>query len=471
MLYDSLRADRKMEGRRWTCRILGSVGLVTAGSKKGAVLLQRMVDKKTSRLHALAEGRAEEVRFHRWLSNPRVSVAALVDECGERLWRVAQGRHVLAIQDTTELNYQHHAGRVRDLGPVGNGKDIGLLLHPVLAVDAKSGLCLGLIGAEVWTRSWGKVTSRRHRRLEEKESRRWVRGGEMAKAALPSAERVTLIDDREGDIFEKWAALPGEGFDLMTRAAQDRSLANGQRLFRHLDRQPVAHRCRISVPRKAGLPAREATVELRFTTVTLRRPARLRKDAAPATVRLQTIDLREVGPVPSGATRIHWRLLTTHAVPDAAAALQIVNWYRYRWHIEQLFWTLKRQGLDIEASQLETAEALKKLAIMATKAATRVMQLVRARDGQDSRPASDLFDNAEIEVIEVLQNQLQGRTQKQKNPFPPLSLAWAAWTVARLGGWKGYPSESPPGPITMKRGLTELTSLTRGYHLARSVQR
>jgi hypothetical protein len=182
--------------------------------------------------------------------------------------------------------------------------------------------------------------------------------------------------------------------------------------------------------------------------------------------------VRDTTTVPPGEEPIHWRLLTTHAVPDLAKALEIIDWYRQRWHIEQLFWTLKSQGFDLEASQIETAEALMKLAIMATQAATRVMQLVRARDGKDPRPAEDLFSTDEVNVIADLQAELQGRTERQKNPHPPRSLAWAAWTIARLGGWKGYStSERPPGPLTMRRGLEAFEKICRGYALGRSVHR
>jgi hypothetical protein len=41
----------------------------------------------------------------------------LATAAGDCARRVA-GRHVLAIQDTSEINYQAHAGRVKGLGPV-----------------------------------------------------------------------------------------------------------------------------------------------------------------------------------------------------------------------------------------------------------------------------------------------------------------------------------------------------------------
>ena len=115
-------------------------------------------------------------------------------------------------------------------------------------------------------------------------------------------------------------------------------------------------------------------------------------------------------------------MLTTHVVTTAAEAQQIVEWYRQRWNIEQLFWTLKRQGLDVEASQVETADGLSKLAFLATLAATRIMQLVHARDGATPIPAEEVFTADEVEALRLQQPALEGRTAKQKNPHSAGSL-------------------------------------------------
>lgn len=73
---------------------------------------------------------------------------------------------------------------------------------------------------------------------------------------------------------------------------------------------------------------------------------------------------------------------------------------------------------------------------------------VKARDGNERRPASDLFEKEEIEVLENLEKKVEGRTEKQKNLFKKDTLSWAAWIIARLGGWDVYCS-SPLGSITL----------------------
>jgi hypothetical protein len=98
------------------------------------------------------------------------------------------------------------------------------------------------------------------------------------------------------------------------------------------------------------------------------------------------------------------------------------------------------------------------------------MQLVLARSaGGRAPPASRAFDLAQIEVLQALQTKLQGRTTKQQNPHPPDTLAWAGWTIARLGGWTGYNSDKSTGPITMRDGLECFYGIVDGYNLAKNV--
>ena len=145
---------------------------------------------------------------------------------------------------------------------------------------------------------------------------------------------------------------------------------------------------------------------------------------------------------------------------------QIVAWYKLRWTIEQLFRTLKKQGLRLEDSQVETAGRLLKLTAIATHAAALIMQLVQARDGQRSPPASIAFSDDEIDALQAIEaSKYAPRTERQRNPHPTRSLAWAAWIVARLGGWDGYSSSRPPGPITFKHGLDYFKGIATGWAL------
>jgi hypothetical protein len=133
---------------------------------------------------------------------------------------------------------------------------------------------------------------------------------------------------------------------------------------------------------------------------------------------LTVIDVRELAQsVVGNEEPIHWRLFTTHRVENSEQARQVVDWYRFRWMIEQLFRTLKKQGLDLESSQLEQGESLMKLAVLAVQVAVTTLQLVLSRDGQAEQPISVVFNHKEIVLLSVLLGQYEGRTSKQKMVF------------------------------------------------------
>ena len=86
----------------------------------------------------------------------------------------AEDRHVLAIQDTSEINFTTTAGRRRGLGDTPRAMFNGLPLYPMLAVDADDGTCLGLVSGQVWTRKGRRTVSHDLRELSDKESQRWI---------------------------------------------------------------------------------------------------------------------------------------------------------------------------------------------------------------------------------------------------------------------------------------------------------
>ena len=423
-------------------------------------MLERMVSLKTVCLKRLGGDRSGELRMGRFLANEKVTVKKIINSWSELTGPAAAGRHVLAIQDTCEVKFPTTAQRRRGLGPVKSGNTYGVLVHSMIAVDAANGACLGLVGGDVWTRPGVVTTPHRSRPLSERESRRWVDTAEQAKKVLDSAAMITMISDREGDIYPKWATVPGDRCHVLVRAMADRRLQDGGRLFGAAARFKPAGQRKIEIqPHAAGQKKRVATVELRFGEVTIRRPRHEMDRDLPKTVALRLIEVEEIAP-PEGVEPLHWRLLTTHAVADAAAAWQCVDWYRMRWIIEQMHRVMKSQGLQLEASQVASAERLVKLAAIAAKAACIDIQLVQARDGPGEEPASNVFTEDEIETLTELIPTLEGKTERQKNPHPKGSLAWAGWGIARLGGWNCY--YAPPGPITYRRGREQFSAIHRG---------
>jgi hypothetical protein len=425
-------------------------------------LIDRVVALGTVVLRRLGETRSGEMAVHRFLSSPYVSTQNIVSTCAARTAAQCRGRRILAVQDTSEINFAGRDAKRRGFGPAGDGKTPGFFIHPVIAVDVASEAVIGLIDAAIWTRPKGERAPRRERPFEEKESARWLSGCTATTQALGEAGAVTMVADRESDIFPLFAYRP-TGLDLIVRVAQNRALADGTRLFEALHQAPVLALRKVRVaPRGPGDKGRIAQIELRSTAITIARPRNGCDDTLPDAITLTLLEAREVAP-PPGKTALLWRLLTTHAVNGAAEAEEIVNLYRLRWRIEQLFRSLKSDGLALEDSQVIDAERLFNLTAIALAAAIRTMQLVDARDGS-IRPASDVVDNDFAVALERLSRKLEGATAKQKNPHPPGSLAFVAWITARLGGWNCYYGK--PGPKTMRIGWTQLATTLAGYALA-----
>lgn len=429
-------------------------------------------------MNRLSKNRADQVAYSRFLKNESVSLEELIEESVSHCSQLVKGRHVLSIQDSSDFNYKSHADRLdksdEDLGPLGAHHSIGFFLHPSLVVDAVSQSVLGFSDIHLWNRDYDDQD--KHERaykqqpIEEKESYRWISSSQSSQSRLSSADHITIIADRESDIYEEFVMIPDQRSDLLIRSRDNRCLYDRpEKLFDYLSSQDLAgtYRIKLKSDKRSNRQEREALIEVRYCRLKIKRPQNRAKTDLPAYVELYAIEARErIDNLPAGEKPVLWRLLTTHRVENFDAACQMISWYSLRWLIEQLFRTLKHKGLDLLSSQLEKGASLKKLTVMALQVAIKIMQLVQEREGKAGIDANVLFSEPEIDFLEKVVPTYEGKTQKQKNPYPARSLAWAAWAIARMGGWKGYKSEAKPGPITMKRGLQEFELMMAGWGLA-----
>ena len=410
--------------------------------------------------------RAAEMGTHRFLGSERVSPQAIVEEAAARTARACAGRRIVVAQDTTEINFSGRDKSRRELGLAGDGTSRGFFVHPLIAIDADDETVLGVVGAKIWTRPLAKAKAHRQKRhLEDKESMRWIDAAQTAAQRLAAAAAVIMVGDRENDIYQAFTRKP-DSLDLITRARGDRKLANGGLLFETAARFPTAVEIDVAVapsqPRAPGERGRIARVAVSFGKVTIVKPKTGRACGDPKSCEISVVVAREIG-APPNAKPLMWRLLTTLPVETAEDALEIIRLYRLRWRIEEVFRVVKRDGLALEETQVETAPRLFNLAALAIVAAARIIQLTDARDAS-SRPATDVIDESLVEATAAIGATLEGKTAKQKNPHPRGSLSWLAWITARLGGWHGY--YKPPGPKTMANGWRRLTAMLHGYAIA-----
>ena len=429
----------------------------------GGLLFKRICEGLTVCIKSLASNRASEVAFGRFLGNTRVTTTAIGEELARKTNDICSGKeHVLCVQDTVQLTYPTQPVKKEAFGPTGDSNTKGLFLHPGIIVDAENKDVLGMSSATCWCRSDDKIDPSKKRTIEEKESIRWIDTAMRAKSRITEPKMLTVIGDRESDIFEVFDRVPDARTHLIVRASHDRHLKSDERISEDLNGVESAGIHPIDLQRITGRrDARIAELRIKYSTI------EFEQKSSNSTVKVNCVSAVETSStVPEGEKPISWVLLTTHAVESFEDAVQILTWYTWRWVIEQVFRTMKNKGLKIEDSQIENTKKLSVLSVLCLSAAIKVMSLVEARDGKTDRKATDCFSDDELILLCLICKKMEGKTEKQKNPHPPQTLSWASWVIARLGGWKGYASESPPGPITMLRGLTKFEAQFQGWLLA-----
>ena len=423
---------------------------------------------------------------YRLLSNEDLKLNELIYQLTKVDAQEVAGAELLVPLDASSINLNIGEGVrqnwANDYGVIEDNRSAGFSLMPSLILDAKSNICYGMGDILIHKRKKApadKLEIRELRKLRnklaqaEKESSMWSRVATNTAQQLHSAQKVTFLMDQGADNYESWRNILTEtGRDISSRMKEDRRATdlhtgNFGKLSQLLGNTPVDdcavveikklhHRSKSSgklVKRKK----RKAILKLKYIKIDLARPTNYRLDQDAITQPLYVVEVKEdAASVPYGEKPIHWRLLTSWELNDVSQAWKVVRAYCRRWDIEQLFRLLKKDGLNVEASQLGTPEKIEKLTVMALKAASLVLNLVAARDGEEFVDITSCFDEQEIQALEVLNKHYKGGTEKQSNPHDPASLAWAAWIIARAGGWKGYASQRKPGPKTMFIGIQKL---------------
>lgn len=438
-----------------------------------------MAENNTGILNQISKDRSQYVGFCRFMSNPKVNPENLITGAIGKTSELIEGRELLVLSDTSEFNYQHHVNYFEqgdpDLGPTGNNKDIGFFLHPGYVLDNKTGIGIGFSYIKIWNRRFGKLDKYQRdyqaQPIKEKESYRWIECCHESKKHLSKAKQITIVADRESDIYEEFAEIPDSKTGLIIRSCRNRLLHGGKgKLYETISGSACKGAFLLDVKKYKNRKARLATIEVRYERLAIKRPQRCLDKTLPAYIEVNVIKANEQGQsVPQGEVPVDWVLLTTLPVGNINQALGVIQKYKLRWEVEMLFGTMKSKGLNIELSQLETGKSLKVLCVMALVCAMRIMQLRQAREKGHDLKAGIAFKKDELFLLEALTKKYEGKTAKQKNPYNKMCMSWAAWTIARLGGWKGYSCESPPGFKTFTIGLARFDRVMEGFKLSNEI--
>ena len=402
---------------------------------------------------------------YRFFRNPQVDMPKLLrPHLESTLERVRSHPVILAVQDTTTLNYTAHPPQ--GVGPINTTQDraVGLVLHDTMAFTPE-GTPLGLLNVQCWARDPAQA-GKRHRRhqlpIEEKESRKWLvsyRAVAQVQKLCPHT-RLISVGDREADLYELFqeAAQEAPGPGLLVRAERSR-----QRQVEHEDEaaglwarmaaETMAGTLSVAVPRRGSRPARSAKLEVRLAPVVLRPPARSKHSP----LRVWAVYAREVDYPAEVKEPIDWMLLTTVKTESFGDACQRLDWYSRRWGIEVYHRTLK-SGCRIEDRRLEDRESLEACLALDLVVAWRVYWLARVGREEPHTACDQILKEEEWRVLSAWAHGTMAETA------PTLQEA-TRW-IGKMGGWLARGKHDHPGTTCIWRGLVRLPTLVQGYLLA-----
>jgi hypothetical protein len=437
---------------------------------------------KSISIQSISQSRSEQIGNYRLLRNKNLTEKILIDEITSRCSTAVNGRCVLCIHDSSEANFFNHLNRLQSdtgLGPIDatGKKGLGFKMHNSLVLDAKSFYPYGLSNIKIWERDKNrKGTDWDNRKMptKDKESSKWQLGCVSSESILKEANKIIHIQDREGDIYDQILDFKNDDkiFHVI-RMRFDRITENGKKVSELIKKAKGIgqYELRISADSHGNRKTRIAKMVVKLITVKIQRPLRAWKDLALQSNTVTIIEVKETNP-PKGIEALKWTLITNCNVKNLKDTLQVISWYEARWGIEEFFRILKKENFDIEASELETGWALRKLSIMTMDTSIKIFQIMHSRElipeGETLQEMSSFSDD-ELQCLKHLNKKYSGATLKQQNPYKENSIQWVVWILSRMGGWKGYSSQRKPGATTILTGLERFYEVYSGWVIAKDV--
>lgn len=402
---------------------------------------------------------------YRFFSNERVNMDEVIrGHVESTVERIKAHDIVLAVQDTTSLNYTTHPA-MQGLGPINTTQNssVGLMLHDTMAFTPQ-GTPLGLLDVQCWARDTGDRGKRYRRKrlpIEQKESMKWLKSYRAVHEVQNICPQTMLISvgDRESDIYELFleSVKNPNGPKLLVRCERSRKRkTETDFLWEEMGRQPIAGIQVVHVPRKGSRAARDAKLQVRYAQVKLKSP--YGKGYPPIAVWM--VYAQEADYPKEIKSPLEWMLLTTVDVHTFTQACERLAWYARRWGIEVYHRTLK-SGCRIEDRRLETAESLESCLAIDMVVAWRIFHLTKLGREVPNSPCTIFFKEGEWKALHVFINKTPDIPSKEPTLFEAVRM------VASLGGFLNRKGDGYPGTMVLWRGLQRLEDITATYLMLR----
>ena len=399
---------------------------------------------------------------YRFFDNDKVSPEKVLGpHFQQTVERMRAHERVFAIQDTTYLDYTDHPA-TQGLGPIGkrSQKYQGVVKHTTFVISA-SGVPLGCLTDKVWVRDASEKSDYKTKPLQAEESYKWIEALLQTHTRTPEGVEVITVCDREADVYEFFVEAKESPF--VRRAAQNRrsedTYGSLQALVSHA---PLSGEFTLDVPARPQHPARQAHLQVRFAQTTLRLPHRCQQ--RPETenwfprVPVFLVWVIEPNP-PDDITPLNWKpLLTNVEVSNFSEALQRIQWYTQRWHIEVYFKVLK-SGTKVEQTRLQTKDRLLRYIALLSVIAWRLYSMTLLNRHVPEADCTQVVTENEWRALYALTHKT--RTFPEKTPTVAQVVLW----IAKLGGFLGRKSDGPPGVTVLWRGWQRLTDISNTFAL------
>lgn len=411
---------------------------------------------------------AEREALYRFLENERVDWQAVLEPhyTATATRARAAGTVVRIAHDTSWFAFE---GARAGLGPIrttaGVQRQRGFAGHFSLAIsEGEAAAPLGVVAVSSFVRQDSPVATTKELRKakhraskqrprSEKESARWLSNIRLAEARLGPEVGCIHVMDQEADSFALIADLVSEHSRFVIRGAIDRRLHPRRQGVRvdHALAETTAEVFRSvrlaprSKPRghHKARTERIAKLKIRARQLTISKPETAQHSANKVAVNV--VHVFEPKP-PKEQQPIEWVLYTSEPIETAADLTAVVDHYRTRWLIEEMFKAVKT-GCAFERRQLESYDALLRALALLVPIAWHLLALRSVSRGAGDTSASHLVDDVQMDVLRTL--------------VPTANLAGRATArdvmlaIAQLGGH--IRQNGDPGWMVLGRGYEDFT--------------
>ena len=425
-------------------------------------LAQQLSNQPLSSINQACQDWADTKAAYRFFDNPRLGAAEILSPHQERTKeRMLAHQTVLAVQDTTDLDYSAHP-KTAGLGPIGNHQEnaLGLLLHTTL-IFTTEGLPLGVLSQQTWSRpQQAGQQEYEHKRIAiaDKESNKWLKALEETEHIAPESVGMVTVGDREADLYEFLLRAEQLQADYLIRAANNRRLKDEAIcLWEKLSKKRVAGEIEVDVSATDKQPSRRARLKVRYAKVELKPPQRLKRLRIEGwkSVWLWAVLVKEVCAA-KGVEPLEWMLLTNVAVNSFEQAVERVSWYRVRFHIEMYHKVLK-SGCRVEAARLMNVERIKKYVALMGIVAWRLFWMTFMNREKPEEACTRILAEHEWKALYCRIH----RENELPKEVPTVREA-VRW-IAKLGGFLGRKGDEEPGITTIWRGWQRLTDIAEDW--------